>query len=396
MATLPETSSGAESGGPPDQRPWQATIAPRVFWPSAIIIAVFLIFTILAPGTAEKILAGARDGISSWFGWYYTFLVSAFVVFSLWVGLGHFGDIKLSPKDEKPEFTMGSWLAMLFAAGMGIGLVFFGVAEPLFHFASPKPGVEGSGAQLADASMVQTYLHWGIHPWAIYVVVGLAVAYSVHRKGRPISIRWALEPLFGDRVKGWLGDVIDITAIVGTLFGVATSLGLGVIQIAAGLDFLGIVQNPGNWTLVLLIGGITGLAIFSVVSGVRKGIKWLSQINMGLAGALLLFVLIVGPTLFLLRESVSALGLYLQNLLQMSFDTTAMASAEGAAWQASWTAFYWGWWISWAPFVGVFIARISRGRTIREFVAGVLLVPTVFTFLWFSVFGGAALYRELF
>ena len=394
MATSPETATEPPAAGA--KRSWQDTIAPRVFWPAAVIIAVFVLYAVIAPRSAEGLLGGLRDGISSWFGWYYTLIVSGFVIFSLWVGLGHFGDIKLSPGDEEPEFKLGSWLAMLFAAGMGIGLVFFGVAEPLFHFAAPKPGVGGSRAELADASMVQTFLHWGIHPWAIYVVVGLAIAYSVHRKGRPISIRWALEPLLGDRVKGWMGDVIDVAAIVGTLFGVATSLGLGVIQIAAGLDFLGLVSNPGNWTLIILIGAITGLAIFSVVSGVKKGIKWLSQINMGIAIALMFFVLVVGPTLFLMRDAVQSTGLYLQNLLRMSLDTTAFAGGEGAAWQASWTAFYWGWWISWAPFVGVFIARISRGRTIREFVFGVLLVPTLFTFIWFSIFGGAALYRELF
>nr|WP_245588816.1 BCCT family transporter [Actinoalloteichus caeruleus] len=372
-------------------------IAPRVFYPSAAIILAFVALTVIFPSQAEEIIGTVQGSIVDGFGWYYVALVSGFVVFSLWVGIGHFGDIKLGKDDEEPEFSLASWLAMLFAAGMGIGLVFWGVAEPLNHFASPKPGVEGTPEQVGQQSLVQTFLHWGLHPWAIYVVVGLAIAYAVHRKGRPVSIRWALEPLLGDRVKGRWGDVIDVVAVVGTLFGVATSLGFGVLQVAAGLDFVGIDGVADSTpALILLIGGITAMAIFSVVSGVKKGVKWLSNINMSMAAILMLFVLIAGPTLFLLREFVQSIGLYLQNLLQMSFDVSAMQGEEGAAWQAAWATFYWGWWISWAPFVGIFIARISRGRTVREFVAGVLLVPTVITFLWFTIFGGTGLYRELF
>nr|WP_083886275.1 BCCT family transporter [Actinoalloteichus spitiensis] len=372
-------------------------MAPRVFYPSAAIILAFVALTMIFPSQAEEIIGTVQGSIVDGFGWYYVALVSGFVVFSLWVGIGHFGDIKLGKDDEEPEFSLASWLAMLFAAGMGIGLVFWGVAEPLNHFASPKPGVEGTPEQVGQQSLVQTFLHWGLHPWAIYVVVGLAIAYAVHRKGRPVSIRWALEPLLGDRVKGRWGDVIDVVAVVGTLFGVATSLGFGVLQVAAGLDFVGIDGVADSTpALILLIGGITAMAIFSVVSGVKKGVKWLSNINMSMAAILMLFVLIAGPTLFLLREFVQSIGLYLQNLLQLSFDVSAMQGEEGAAWQAAWATFYWGWWISWAPFVGIFIARISRGRTVREFVAGVLLVPTVITFLWFTIFGGTGLYRELF
>jgi choline/glycine/proline betaine transport protein len=229
------------------------------------------------------------------------------------------------------------------------------------------------------------------------VVAGLALAYAVHRKGRPVSIRWALEPLLGDRVRGRLGDVIDITAVVGTLFGVATSLGFGVAQIGAGLEFVGLAGDGGSVPLQIgLIVVITAIATTSVVSGVGRGIKWLSNINMGLAGVVLLFVLVAGPTVFLLREFVQNFGDYLQNVLQLTFDVSAYRGGEGEAWQSAWTTFYWGWWISWAPFVGVFIARISRGRTIREFVAGVLIVPTLITFLWFSVLGGSGLYRQLF
>ncbi|WP_017582396.1 BCCT family transporter [Nocardiopsis valliformis] len=370
--------------------------APRVFWPSVILVAVFVAFTAMFTDTVAAAITTIQDRVIGTFGWFYILIVCGFVVFAVRMALGRFGDIKLGADDEEPDFKLSTWFAMLFSAGMGIGLVFWGVAEPLNHFASPKPGVEGSPQELAQQSLLQTFLHWGLHPWAIYVVVGLAVAYAIHRKNRPVSIRWALEPVLGKRVNGWLGDLIDIIAVVGTLFGVATSLGLGVLQIAAGLDVLGLVSNPGNWTSVILIGAITLLAIFSVTTGLKRGIKWLSQANMGLASALLIVVLVMGPTLFILQEFVVSIGLYFQNLLRLSFDTGAMQGPEGAQWQGWWTTFYWGWWMSWAPFVGVFIARISRGRTVREFVAGVLLVPTAVTFLWLTVFGGSALYREVF
>ncbi|WP_344395079.1 BCCT family transporter [Streptomyces vastus] len=371
-----------------------ATIAPGVFWPSTIIIVVFVLYATIFKDSAQDVISTVQEEIISGLGWYYTALVSLFVIFALWVGIGRFGDIKLGKDDERPEFGMGSWLSMLFAAGMGIGLVFWGVAEPLNHFVSPRPGVGEGAAQRSEFAMVQTFLHWGIHPWAIYVVVGLAVAYAVHRKGRPISIRWALEPLFGDRVKGAWGDAIDTVAVVGTVFGVATSLGFGVLQISAGLGFQGWVTDPGTSLRVALIFGITLLATISVVTGVGKGIKWLSNINMGLAGALMVFVLVAGPTLFILNGFVEDIGAYLQNLLALSFDTGASQGAEGTSWVSGWTVFYWGWWISWAPFVGVFIARISRGRTVREFVTGVLLVPTLLTFVWFAIFGGSAIHRE--
>ncbi|MGH3737000.1 MAG: BCCT family transporter [Micromonosporaceae bacterium] len=371
-----------------------------MFWPALVLIVAFVTYTYFLPDDAGTRLGAVSGFVINTFGWYYTVLVTAFVVFAIWVGVGHFGDIKLAAKDDdEPEFKLGSWFAMLFACGMGIGLVFWGAAEPLSHLAGVPNRATGIGynEQGAQGSMVQTFLHWGLHPWAIYVVAGLALAYAVHRKGRPMSIRWSLEPLLGKRVvSGWLGDVIDVIAVVGTLFGVATSLGLGVSQISAGLGYVGLIsKNPGNFVLIMLIVAITTVAVLSVVSGVKRGIKWLSNANMVLALGMLVFVLVVGPTLFLLREFIESIGLYFQNLLQLSFSTTAYQE-DGSAWQGWWTAFYWGWWISWAPFVGVFIARISRGRTVREFVAGVLLVPTLLSFLWFSVFGGAALWRELF
>lgn len=390
MASATATPPGSRRRGP--------SLAPRVFYPSLAVIGAFVLFAVVAPEAASAGIGAVQGGIIDTLGWYYVLLIAAFVAFSLWMGFSRYGDIRLGRDDEAPEFGVRSWFAMLFSAGMGIGLVFWGVAEPLNHYASPRPGFEGGEVAAARQAMTQTYVHWGVHAWAIYVVAGLAIAYAVHRRGRPVSIRWALEPLLGDRVKGWLGDLIDITAIVGTVFGVATSLGFGVAQIAAGLDFTGLVEGgSGSVGLQsLLIVVITAVAVASVVSGVGRGIKWLSNVNMGLAGVVLLFVLLAGPTLFLLREFVQNFGDYLTNVLRLTFDVSAYRGEEGEVWQAAWTTFYWGWWISWAPFVGVFIARISRGRTVREFVAGVLLVPTLITFLWFSVLGGSALYRELF
>ncbi|MBF4994343.1 BCCT family transporter [Arthrobacter gandavensis] len=395
-------NAGSEPPNKVDREPPAGTpragsgISRWVFWPAAAIIVVFAVFAIVFPGTATEMFNSVQSNVIRWFGWYYVAAIAIFVVFALWIGLSRYGDIKLGKDEDEPEFSMRSWFALLFAAGMGIGLVFFGVAEPLNHFASPRPGVEGTPIQLAQQALTQTYLHWGLHAWAIYVVVGVSIAYAVHRRGRPISIRWTLEPLLGKRrVAGGWGNLIDVVALVGTLFGVATSLGLGVLQISAGLEEANIMQAT-QMTQVGLILGITMLTIASLVSGVGKGMKWLSNINLALAGLLLLFVLFAGPTLFLLREFVQSIGNYLQNVIGLTFNTLAFSGAEGEAWQAAWTTFYWGWWISWAPFVGIFIARVSKGRTVRQFVAGVLLVPSIVGFLWFAVLGGTAIYRELF
>ena len=394
--------TGNESPNEVDREPPAGTarsgngIARWVFWPAAAIILVFAVFAIVFPDTATEMFNSVQSNVIRWFGWYYVAAIAVFVAFSLWIGLSRYGDIKLGKDDDEPEFSVRSWFSLLFAAGMGIGLVFFGVAEPLNHFAAPRPGVEGTPIQLAQQALTQTYLHWGLHAWAIYVVVGVSIAYAVHRRGRPISIRWTLEPLLGTRrVSGGWGNLIDVVALVGTLFGVATSLGLGVLQISAGLEEANIAQAT-QMTQIGLILGITMLTIASLVSGVGKGMKWLSNINLMLAGALLLFVLFAGPTLFLLREFVQSIGNYLQNVIGLTFNTLAFSGAEGEAWQAAWTTFYWGWWISWAPFVGIFIARVSKGRTVRQFVAGVLLVPSIVGFLWFSVLGGTAIHRELF
>ncbi|WP_457967331.1 BCCT family transporter [Arthrobacter sp. D1-29] len=384
----------ARAGNQP--RDGNQKLARWVFWPAAATIIVFVLFATIYPAAATGLFGAIQDNVIRWFGWYYVAVIALFVAFALWIGLGHYGNIKLGKDEDEPEFSVMSWFALLFAAGMGIGLVFFGVAEPLNHFASPRPGVEGSPLELAQQAMTQTYLHWGLHAWAIYVVVGVSIAYAVHRKNHPISIRWALEPLLGHRrVAGAWGNLIDVVALVGTLFGVAASLGLGVLQISAGLEQVNIVQAT-TMTQIGLILSIITLTIVSVVSGVARGMKWLSNTNLVLAALLMLVVLFTGPTLFLLREFVQSIGHYLQNVVGLTFNTLAFSGAEGEAWQAAWTTFYWGWWISWAPFVGIFIARISKGRTVRQFVAGVLLVPTTVGFLWFSVLGGAAIHRELF
>ena len=370
--------------------------APRVFIPAAALLVVFVALAAVMPGRMGELISKANTAVVTDLGWWYVLVVAGFVGFSIWIALSPMGSIRLGRDREEPEFGLKSWFAMLFAAGMGIGLVFWGVAEPLNHYAAPPPGTEGDKATLARNAMDVTFLHWGLHAWAIYVVVGLAVAYAVHRKGRPVSIRWALEPLLGKRVTGFWGDLIDVIAIVGTLFGVATSLGFGVSQVGAGLAYLGVVDETSNSLLVGLALGITVIALLSVVTGIDRGIKWLSNVNMALAGVLLLAVLFLGPTVFLLSDFVQQVGAYLQNFLRLSFNTLSFRGENGQAWLSGWTTYYWGWWMSWAPFVGVFIARISRGRTVREFIAGVLLVPTLVTFLWFAVMGGSGLYRELF
>lgn len=370
-------------------------LAHWVFWPSAGLILSFALFAMVAPDLAGALFDTIQADIISLFGWYYVLIAAFFVAVALTLGFSRYGDIVLGRDGDAPQFSKFSWFALLFAAGMGIGLVFYGVSEPLAHFADPRPGVSGTPAQLAQQAMAQTFLHWGLHAWSIYIVVGLSIAYAVHRRGRPVSIRWAVEPLLGDRVKGRWGTAIDITAVVGTLFGIATSLGLGVLQISAGLSSAGIAE-PTTTTQVVLIVIITVITLFSLLTGLARGMKWLSNINLALAGVILLYVLLSGPTLFLLREFVQSIGAYIATFVSMSFNVSAFAGAEGEAWQASWTTFYWGWWISWAPFVGIFIARVSKGRTVREFVWGVLLVPAMITFLWFAVMGGAALHREIF
>ena len=309
----------------------------------------------------------------------------------LWLALGRFGNIPLGRDGEVPEFNGISWVAMMFSAGMGIGLMFFGVAEPLTHFATPPPGTGRAGnPEAVQTAMATTLFHWTLHPWAIYAVVGLAISYGVYRKGRMQLISSAFEPLLGSRANGPAGKVIDMLAIFATLFGSAASLGLGALQIRSGLQIVGGIGGTGNTVLVVIITVLTVAFVLSAVSGIARGIQWLSNINMVLAITLALFVFVVGPTVFILNLLPTSVGSYLAELPMMSARTGA-EGAEVDTWLQSWTIFYWAWWVSWTPFVGMFIARISRGRTIRQFVAGVLLVPSLVSLVWFCVFGGAAI-----
>ncbi|MBX7431355.1 BCCT family transporter [Mycobacterium sp. Y57] len=364
-----------------------------VFIPASLVIFALIIFSVVFSSTAKNAFSNLNSVITSGIGWWYVLVITGFVVFALYCGFSRIGSIRLGRDLEKPEFGFWAWLAMLFSAGMGIGLVFYGVAEPLTHYVNPPPGlgIEGSTDDAANEALSITFFHWGLHAWAIYVVVGLGMAYMTYRRGRPLSVRWLLEPLIGrQRVEGWIGHTVDVVAIVGTLFGVATSLGFGITQIAAGLQFLGWI-TVNNWWIIGMITVITMIATASVVLGVDRGIKWLSNINMALAAGLTAFVLLLGPTLFLLQAWVQNLGNYVTFMPQLMLRTGPFTDG---AWLGSWTIFYWGWWVSWAPFVGMFIARISRGRTIRQFVGGVLLAPTVIGTLWFTIFGDSAILRQ--
>lgn len=376
----------------------KGTIAPAVFWPAMAVILGVALLSVLFPESAGDVMETSQGWIVANLGWFYMLAIGIFVAFAIIVALSSWGSIRLGRDDDEPEFGLLSWFAMLFSAGMGVGLVFYGVAEPLGYTTnSPKPGWDVEGVEASGLAMAQTFLHWGLHPWAAYAVIGLAIAYAMHRRGRPVSIRWALEPIFGERVKGWIGDVIDVLAIFGTVFGIATSLGLGAQQIAAGMQVIGLVDEVTTNFLVVLIIVITFIATLSVVSGVGAGIKWLSNGNLTLAGLLAVTALLFGPTVFIFQNFVESLGIYLSEVFHLTLDVGAYTRSEEAqSWFAGNTLFYWGWWIAWAPFVGVFIARISKGRTVRQFVAGVLLVPTVVGMIWFSIWGGNGLFRQWF
>lgn len=361
-------------------------VNPPVFFVSAGLILAFALVGALFPIRAGEVFSAVQAFIVLDFGWLYIASVAGFLVFVIFLMLSRHGDVKLGPDESEPEYSYLSWFAMLFSAGMGIGLVFFGVAEPIQHYADPPIG-EGGTVEAARRAMVLTFFHWGLHAWAIYIVVGLALAYFSFRRGLPLTIRSALYPLIGKRIFGPIGHAIDIFAVLGTMFGVATSLGLGVLQVNAGFAHLfGLpVATPVQ---LMLIAGITALATLSVLLGLDRGIKRLSELNIVLAMLLLGFVLFAGSTVFLLQAFVQNIGTYLGEVVQLTF---RMYAYEPNPWLADWTLFYWGWWIAWSPFVGMFIARISRGRTIREFISGVLLVPVLFTFLWMTVFGNTAI-----
>ena len=335
--------------------------------------------------------------VSAQLGWFFITAANIFLIYTVYLFFSKFGSIRLGGKNATPEFSTTAWFAMLFSAGMGIGLVFWSVGEPMWHFIGPPSlfGVEGSSGASAQAAMAVTIFHWGFHAWAIYAVIGLALAFFCFNKGLPLTPRSAFYPLIGDKIYGFWGHLIDIIAVFATIFGLATSLGLGAQQVNAGLTTLFGVAAANVGVQVILIAIITGIAIISVVTGLKKGVKILSQFNIYLALLLTLFVLILGPTLFLFDSLGQNIGSYLSNIIPLSTWTESYGPVE-AGWQHSWTVFYWAWWIAWSPFVGMFIARISKGRTIRQFVGGVLFVPTLVSSIWLTVFGGTALHRELY
>ncbi len=364
-----------------------------VFGVAAALVIALLTWGLVSSGTLSSVASTVLSGVISGVGWAFVLAASSFVVFAIWLAVSKYGRIPLGRDGERPEFKTVSWVAMMFSAGMGIGLMFYGVGEPLSHFTAPPPGtVEAGDPEALDIAMATTLFHWTLHPWAIYAVVGLAIAYGTFRRGRRQLISSAFKPLLGTRgTEGVFGRAIDILAIFATLFGSAASLGLGALQIGGGLIAGGFMESVGTGLLVAIIAVLTMAFVASAVSGVAKGIQWLSNINMVLAAFLALVVFIGGPTVIILNLLPAMIGDYLGELTQMASRTAATGGDATATWLSGWTIFYWAWWISWTPFVGMFIARISRGRSIREFVAGVILIPSSVTLLWFAVFGGAAI-----
>src|SRR5690625_3089512 len=365
-----------------------------VFIISVCITFIFILWGAIFPQNLETVSTTAQTFLQERFGWFYLISASVILLFVIYLAFSKYGNIKLGKDDDEPEYSTFSWFAMLFSAGMGIGLVFWGVAEPISHYFVPPVG-EGETAEAAASAMQFTFFHWGLHPWGIYALIALALAYFKFRKGAPGTVSATFYPLLGDKINGPIGKTIDIIAVFATVFGVATSLGLGAVQINGGLTYLNSNIPSGFNTQILIIIGVTILFMLSAISGIGKGIKWLSNSNIFIAILLLLFFLFAGPTTFLLNLFTTTLGNYLEFLPRMSFRLAPFNDAN-STWIQDWTIFYWAWWIAWSPFVGTFIARVSKGRTIREFIIGVLAVPTTFCALWFAIFGGTGIYLDMF
>ena len=361
-----------------------------VFFSSTIIIIASIVLTLIYEKKAEKVFENVQNYVANNGGWFFILVVNIFLGFMIYLAFSKFGNLRIGGQNAKPEFKTASWFAMLFSAGMGIGLLFWSIAEPINHFNSP-PMAEGGTVEAAREAMSFTFLHWGFHAWAVYALVGLSLAYFTYSRGLPLTIRSVFYPFIGDKIHGWIGDIIDIFAVLATLFGLATSLGFGVQQIAAGIEHVFGITNDIT-TQVILIAGITAVATLSVVLGVDKGVRILSEWNMRIAVVLLILVVILGPTIFIFQSFVQNTGNYLSDFVMIS---TWTESFTGTKWQNDWTVFYWGWWIAWSPFVGTFIARVSKGRTIREFTLGVLIVPSIITFFWISAFGSASIQQTL-
>lgn len=358
---------------------------PSVSLISAILILIFIGITLFNPTATNAYLTGLQRKITGNLNWFFVISVNIFLLFPIFLMISKFGEIRLGGPKAKPEYSNFAWYSMLISAGMGIGLVFFGVAEPLFHANTILPHNNSTSQVQALAT---TFLHWGLHPWGIYSLISLALAFFAYNRGLPLSLRSVFYPILKDRVFGKIGDIIDITAVISCLFGLATSLGYGAQQINSGLNYLfGIPQGTKIQVFIIVI--ITLIATLSVVSGIGKGVRILSELNIKMAGLFLIVILILGPTLFIFRTFGNSIGYYLNNFFELSF-----FSENGSGWQGSWTIFYWTWWISWSPFVGMFIARVSKGRTIREFIFAILIIPVLLSFIWFTTFGATAFYQN--
>ena len=399
LQILPTASFYDDSHGhTPGESNWMGfgfDLHPFVTVVAGVLVLAFIVLTLSFGLRAETFFQGLLDGIGNTFGWFYILAANVFVLAMFILAMSRFGNLRIGGPDALPEFSTFSWYAMLISAGMGIGLLFWSVAEPIFHYATPSPmfGVAGNTPQAAQVAMGLTYFHWGLHPWGIYALVGLSLAFFAYNRGLPLTIRSVFYPLLGERIYGFWGNLIDILSVLATLFGLATSLGLGVTQVASGLNFLFGLPATTNFAVVL-IAVITGFATLSVIAGLDKGVKLLSSVNLYLAGLFMLFLLLAGPTVFVLQAFTQNIGFYIQNMPQLSFWVETFHGSTGSAWQSPWTIFYWGWWISWSPFVGMFIARVSKGRTVREFILGVMIFPTLLSFLWMSTFGGSALWLQ--
>ena len=367
----------------------QTSFNPLVIGATLFFVVLLVAMILIAPEQTQTLLNAAKSGIFANFSWFYVLAFSVFLGFLVILSVSSLGNIKLGNDEEEPEFGFLSWLAMLFAAGMGVGLMFFGVAEPLTHYLSDITA--GTAEHKQQEALLHTLFHWGIHAWAVYGTIALALAYFGFRYKLPLALRSCFYPLLKERINGKLGDLIDIMALLATLFGIITTLGFGASQLGAGLHQLGWISENSFSLQMVVIAVVMSLATFSAISGVGKGVKILSELNLTLAFCLLIFVLMAGPTLYLLSAFSDNIGTYLSNLVQLSFKTYVYEQ-EHTGWFSGWTILYWAWWCAWAPFVGLFIARISKGRTIREFIFGVLVIPSMFGILWFTVFGNTAIW----
>lgn len=363
---------------------------PNVTYPGLLLLIALSTTCAMFPVRSNNLLTVIQNWIYANLSWSYILIVSFFLIFLFILAFSKIGNIRLGADNSTPQYSFFSWIAMLFAAGMGIGLMYFGVAEPMSHYVNPSlPSITNK----AKEAQLATFFHWGLHAWGVFCVMGLILAYFSFRYKLPLSIRSGLYPILGDRIKGKIGDIVDIFALISTFFGIATSLGFGVVQLNAGLVHLGILDKSTFLFQSIIIILVSSLAILSAVSGVGNGVKRLSEINLTMAVALLLFVIVLGPTTFLLSAFSEGIGYYINQFADLTFNTFAFES-DGRAWFTSWTVMYWAWWISWAPFVGLFIARISKGRTIREYILAVLLVPSTFIFLWMTTFGNGAIWMD--